>query len=212
MVLSHRKVKYEDNDFWGWSGQERLDIARKKLSDEEAKLAKEKDPEKQEKKKKEVDKQRAEVTELSDKFEKYAAKKYLDDDVLGFMHARQDTVSRRGNLEVTRGISTTPWAGEVMQNFASPGSNPISNEYPIPYAVEVHHTRYQFGFALTPDALGRERNYDDQGEPMDSVHDAEERVRRVQATLDGLCNPPPGWWCARPAISQIIHRKQSSCE
>lgn len=112
----------------------------------------------------------------------------LDDDVLGFMHAQQDTVSRRGNLEVTRGISTTPWAGEVMQNFASPGSNPIGNEHPIPYAVEVHHTRYQFGFALTPDALGRERNYNDQGEPMDSVHNAEERIRRVQATLNGLCN------------------------
>ena len=112
----------------------------------------------------------------------------LDDDVLGFMHAQQETVSRRGNLEVTRAISTTPWAGEVMQNFASPGSNPIGNENPIPYAVEVHHTRYQFGFALTPDALGRERNYNDQGESVDSVHDAEERNRRVQATLGGLCN------------------------
>ena len=112
----------------------------------------------------------------------------LDDDVLGFMHAQQDTVSRRGNLEVARGISTTPWAGEVMQNFASPGSNPIGNEHPIPYAVEVHHTRYQFGFALTPDSLGRERNYDDQGEPIDSVLDDEERIRRIQVTLDGLCN------------------------
>ncbi len=112
----------------------------------------------------------------------------LDDDVLGFMHAQQETVSRRGNLEVTRAISTTPWAGEIMQNFASPGSNPIGNENPIPYAVEVHHTRYQFGFALTPDALGRERNCDDQGNPMNSVHNAEERRRRVQATLDGLCN------------------------
>ena len=113
----------------------------------------------------------------------------LDDDVLGFMHAQTETTSRRGNLEVTRAISTTPWAGEVMQNFASPGSNPaVSNEHPIPYAAEVHHTRYQFGFALTPDALGRERNYNDQDEPMDSALDAGERIRRVQATLDGLCN------------------------
>lgn len=113
----------------------------------------------------------------------------LDDDVLGFMHAQTETNSRRGNLEVTRGISTTPWAGEVMQNFASPGSNPaVSAEHPIPYAVEVHHTRYQFGFSLTPDALGRKRNYNDQGEPMGSVHATEERIRRVQVTLDGLCN------------------------
>ena len=112
----------------------------------------------------------------------------LDDDVLGFMHAQKETVSRRGNLEVTRAISTTPWAGEIMQNFASPGSNPIGNENPIPYAVEVHHTRYQFGFALTPDALGRGRNCDDQGNPMNSSHDAEERIKRVRATLNGLCN------------------------
>ena len=113
----------------------------------------------------------------------------LDDDVLGYMHAQKDTVSRRGNLEVTRAISTTPWTGEVMQNFASPGSNPaVSNEHPIPYAVEVHHTRYQFGFALTPNALGRERSYNDQGEPVSSAFGAEERIRRVKVTLDGLCN------------------------
>ena len=112
----------------------------------------------------------------------------VDDDVLGFMLPQEDTKSRRGNLEVTRAISTTPWAGEVMQNFASSGSHPSDNPHPIPYAVEVHHTRYQFGFALTPDALGRERNYNKQGEPMDSVHNAKERIRRVQATLDGLCN------------------------
>ena len=114
--------------------------------------------------------------------------KNLDDDVLGFMHAQSETVSRRGNLEVTRAISTTPWTGEVMQNFASPGSNPIGNENPTPYAVEVHHTRYQFGFALTPEALGREHNCDDKGNPLESVHKGKERTKRVQATLDGLLN------------------------
>lgn len=112
----------------------------------------------------------------------------LDDDVLGFMHAKSETVSRRGNLEVTRAISTTPWAGEVMQNFASPGSNPIGNENPIPYAVEVHHTRYQFGFALAPEALGRKQNCDKQGQPETSHHSGEERDKRIQATLDGLCS------------------------
>ncbi len=186
MVLSHKKVKYEDSDFWGWcDGQEKLDSATKKLSEKENKLAQESDPDKKVREKEKIDKEKA---ELKEKFKKYADKKYLDDDVLGYMRAQQDTVSRRGNLEVTRAISTTPWAGEIMQNFASPGSNPIGNDNPIPYAVEVHHTRYQFGFALTPDALGRERNYDDQGRRMASVHNAEERIRRVRATLNGLCN------------------------
>jgi len=121
----------------------------------------------------------------------------LDDDVLGFMHAKQETISRRGNLEVTRAISTTPWAGEVMQNFASSGSN-LSQDYkdgqlkkgatPHPYAAEVHHTRYQFGFALTPDALGREQNCDKQGEPAKSAYNNEEMTKRVRATLNGLLN------------------------
>lgn len=114
--------------------------------------------------------------------------KNLDDDVLGYAHMQEETVSRRGNLEVTRAISTTPWAGEVMQNFASPGSNPSGNQNPIPYAVEIHHTRYQFGFALTPEWLGRERNCNEDGQPETSHHPDEERDRRVQATLDGLCN------------------------
>ncbi len=105
----------------------------------------------------------------------------LDDDVLGFMHAKDDTVSRRAPLEVTRAISITPWTGETMHNFASPGSNPaVTGNDPIPYSVEVHHTRYQFGFALTPDSLGRERN------SSESVHDNAERLRRIEATLSGL--------------------------
>ena len=107
----------------------------------------------------------------------------LDDDVLGFMHASDDTVSRRAPLEVTRAISITPWTGETVHNFASPGSNPaVTGDDPIPYSVEVHHTRYQFGFALTPYSLGRADNN------TASVHNNDERIRRVQATLNGLAS------------------------
>ena len=52
----------------------------------------------------------------------------------------------------------------------------------FPYSVEVHHTRYQFGFALTPDSLGRERN------DADSTHDDAEKIRRIEATLNGLAS------------------------
>ena len=108
---------------------------------------------------------------------------HLDDDVLGFMHAKSDTVSRRAPLEVTRAISVTPWTGETMHNFASPGSNPaVDSNDPIPYSIEVHHTRYQFGFAMTPDSLGRARNDED------SVHDNDEKIRRMETTLSGLAN------------------------
>jgi CRISPR-associated protein Cst2 len=84
--------------------------------------------------------------------------KHIDDDVLGFMHAKKETVSRRGMLEITRAISLTPWNGELSHNFASPGANPaVTHDNPIPYAVEEHHTRYQYGFAMTPEGLQNDK-------------------------------------------------------
>lgn len=83
-------------------------------------------------------------------------KDFIDDDVLGFMHATEGT-SHRGILEICRAISTTPWRGEVIVNYATPRSNPaISSDDPIPYAIEVHHTRYQYSFSMTPEHLARD--------------------------------------------------------
>jgi CRISPR-associated protein Cst2 len=80
---------------------------------------------------------------------------YIDNDVLGYMHAKKETESRRGILEISRAVSTTPWPGTISSHFASPGSNAgrADDPNPIPYACEVHDTRYQYTFALTPDAL-----------------------------------------------------------
>jgi CRISPR-associated protein Cst2 len=83
--------------------------------------------------------------------------KHIDDDVLGFMHAKKETVSRRGILEISRAVSTLPWPGTVSAHFAAAGSNPMGNENPIPYQCEVHDTRYQFTFALTPDTLLKDK-------------------------------------------------------
>ena len=63
---------------------------------------------------------------------------------------------RRGRLEVTRAISLQPWAGDVTFNAASPGATPSASRVagnPVPYSAEVHATRYQYGFALTPGDL-----------------------------------------------------------
>ena len=127
------------------------------------------------------------------KFEDGKWQEYLDDDLLGFMRADSPTRARRAPLEVTRAISVTPWRGETMHNFSSPGTN-LSSDYetrddklklkdsasPHPHAVEVHHTRYQFGFALTPDAIGREGNIDP------SKHECKEIKRRIEKALMGL--------------------------
>ncbi|MBX3436861.1 MAG: type I-B CRISPR-associated protein Cas7/Cst2/DevR [Planctomycetaceae bacterium] len=80
---------------------------------------------------------------------------YVDNDVLGFM---LETNNRRGALEVSRAVSTTPWPGTVTNHFASVGAQPsrtsrTGNANPIPYSVEIHDTRYQYTFAMTPDAL-----------------------------------------------------------
>ena len=83
---------------------------------------------------------------------------YIDNDVLGYMHAKKETVSRRGILEISRAVSTTPWPGTLSTHFATAGSNPaVSADNPIPYQCEIHDTRYQYTFAMTPDGLLRDK-------------------------------------------------------
>lgn len=106
---------------------------------------------------------------------------YVDDDLLGFMSAeaaREEVGAaavdaggrgkrrakgtanvRRSPLEVTRAVSLAPYGGDVTFNAASPGATPSAQKKgknPAPYGTEVHATRYQYGFALTPGSL-RER-------------------------------------------------------
>ncbi len=90
---------------------------------------------------------------------------FIDDDLLGFMQAegaKQEGEKgaakvRRAVLEVTRAVSLTPWPGDVTFNAASPGATPSAakkkGDNPVPYATEMHATRYQYGFALTPAKL-----------------------------------------------------------
>lgn len=97
----------------------------------------------------------------------------IDDDVLGFMlaegaraegdetegseahgkaprrpRAKGTSTRRRGALEVTRAVSTTPYAGDMTFNARSGARSSTSL-----YSLEVHATRYQYGFALTPASL-----------------------------------------------------------
>ena len=88
---------------------------------------------------------------------------YIDDDVLGFMRAdaaaqeanqeegkraKGRAIVRRGVLEVTRAISLTPFAGDITFNAKSGTKTSTSL-----YGTEVHATRYQYGFAMTPQFL-----------------------------------------------------------
>ncbi|MDG7037056.1 MAG: DevR family CRISPR-associated autoregulator [Nitrososphaerota archaeon] len=57
---------------------------------------------------------------------------------------------RRGALEVTRAISLTPFAGDITFNAKSGEKTNTSL-----YGTEVHATRYQYAFAVTPGALQR---------------------------------------------------------
>jgi len=83
-------------------------------------------------------------------------KNFIDDDVLGFMKAegakvegeKGVTSKRRGVLEVTRAISTTPFAGDISFNAKSGKKDRTSL-----YGAEMHATRYQYGFAMTPERL-----------------------------------------------------------
>lgn len=92
---------------------------------------------------------------------------FIDDDVLGFMRAEAakveasdepkqkgkkaapgTTTAKRGVLEVTRAVSATPYVGDITFNAASGKKGRTSL-----YGTEVHATRYQYGFALTPNRL-----------------------------------------------------------
>ena len=97
----------------------------------------------------------------------YNSKSYIDDDVLGFMRAegakaessappkgkkaKGTTTARRGVLEVTRAVSTLPFSGDITFNAASGQKGRTSL-----YGTEVHATRYQYGFALTPNRLTKQ--------------------------------------------------------
>ena len=58
------------------------------------------------------------------------------------------TDKRKGALEVTRAISLSPFAGDITFNAKSGEKTNVSL-----YGTEVHATRYQYGFALTPESL-----------------------------------------------------------
>lgn len=93
--------------------------------------------------------------------------RYIDDDLLGFMSAHAAKIDgsdekegsskkkskggcdkRRGVLEVARAISLTPFTGDITFNAKSGEKGNTSL-----YGTEVHATRYQFSFAMTPGAM-----------------------------------------------------------
>jgi len=92
--------------------------------------------------------------------------RYIDDDLLGYMTAegaeeegeKGTATTRRAVLDVSRAISLVPWCGDVTFNAASIGASSGSKgDNPAPYGTEVHATRYQYGFALTPDRLKKKK-------------------------------------------------------
>ncbi|MDY6911660.1 MAG: type I-B CRISPR-associated protein Cas7/Cst2/DevR [Chloroflexota bacterium] len=83
-------------------------------------------------------------------------KTYIDDDVLGYMKAeggkvegeKGTTEKRRGAFEVSRALSLAPYAGDISFNAKSGEKGRTSL-----YGTEIHATRYQYGFAMTPQRL-----------------------------------------------------------
>lgn len=71
------------------------------------------------------------------------------------------TTERRGALEVNKAVSTLPFFGDITFNAASGEKGRTSL-----YSTEVHATRYQYGFAITPTYL--------------------QKRFRIHAVLDGL--------------------------
>jgi CRISPR-associated protein Cst2 len=73
-------------------------------------------------------------------------KKELDAKIKVMSQGKAD--KRKGALEVTRAISLLPFAGDITFNAKSGTKTNTSL-----YGTEVHATRFQYGFALTPESL-----------------------------------------------------------
>lgn len=79
----------------------------------------------------------------------YDAQKFVDDDVFGFMHADSEknggngTKKRKGALDVSRAISTTPFVGDITFGAKAGEKGRTSL-----HSQEVHYTAYQFGATL----------------------------------------------------------------
>jgi len=88
------------------------------------------------------------------KTEKFSAEEYIDDDLFGYMDAKQDkddknaTTKRRGALEISRAISLDPYWGDIA--FGSKGGEKGRTSI---HSTEVHCTAYQYTIALTPETL-----------------------------------------------------------
>ncbi|GGJ07661.1 type I-B CRISPR-associated protein Cas7/Cst2/DevR [Alicyclobacillus cellulosilyticus] len=98
------------------------------------------------------------------KDQSFSPERFIDDDVMGYMDAKAaksengesetrgrakgTTTARRGPLEVSRAVSLDPYNGEVTFNARGGSKSETSL-----YATEVHATRYQYSFSLTPSAL-----------------------------------------------------------
>lgn len=88
------------------------------------------------------------------KDEKFSPKKFIDDDLFGFMDAKKGkdnedaTTKRRGALEVSRAISLDPFWGDIA--FGSKGGTKGKTSI---HSSEVHCTAYQYTIALTPESL-----------------------------------------------------------
>lgn len=89
-------------------------------------------------------------------WQKDTGETYIDDDLMGYMKAeggksegeKGSTEKRRGVLEISRAISTTTFVGDITFNAKSGEKGHTSL-----YGTETHATRYQYGFALTPQRL-----------------------------------------------------------
>jgi CRISPR-associated protein Cst2 len=126
-------VQYIDDDVLGFM---RAEAAKKEASEQSQK-------------------EEFEISEESKKEIKLQVAEELENDVKAKSSKRNKNkkpqgvkINRRGMLEVTRAISINPFFGDITFNAASGKKGRTSL-----YSTEVHATRYQYGFAITPEHL-----------------------------------------------------------
>ncbi len=166
-------IKYIDDDLLGFmdalAASKENDVAyaipqqRRNLKEDVEAAEEEGDPKKVEKTAKKLDEFEKNLVKLEEKWKALADSpsgsdkkvqekdKALEREIKNLrksMSLKGVTLNRRGSLEVTRAISLSPFVGDITFNAKSGTKTNTSL-----YGTEVHATRYQYGFALTPESL-----------------------------------------------------------
>lgn len=108
--------------------------------------------------------------------------KYIDDDLFGFMNAKQETIKRTSPIRVESLVALTEYKGDLDFGTNYMGVDKGGN--PNIYETEIHSGIYRGTILIELDRIGK----GNKTEGFDNEIKDEEKVKRVYAFIDAFQN------------------------